>query len=209
LYGTTLYVKEQPSDFMPEGEIKSGLLALFAKYERAKTAERMRLGKIHRVRQGRPTSGFTPLGYAYYPDTRESFTHWAIVPEEAAIVHRIFEMCLDGMGIWAIARALTRERIPTKMDRSLTHRHEKQSAVGVWIPSSVSKILHDRNYVGSLQWGKTEAIETAPDRRHKPRNPRRPKTTKRARSEDQWIEIPIPQIIPSADIGRPSCFRRY
>ena len=134
LDGVTLYVKDRPSDLTPEGQIKSGLLALFAKYERVKTAERMRLGKLHRARQGKPMSGFRPLGYRYCSDTPAAPAHWELVEEEAALIRRIFDICLSVMGIWAIARQLTRERVPTKMDQSISYRREKSRAVGVRAP---------------------------------------------------------------------------
>jgi site-specific DNA recombinase len=126
-------------------------MSLFAQYERHKTAQHMAAGKRYRAKQGKPKAGFVPLGYAYHADAPGVPAHWSIVEEESAIVRRIYEICLSGIGIWPIARQLTRERIPTKMDSSLTHRREKLSAVGASAPSSVSKILYNCNYVAIFQ----------------------------------------------------------
>src|ERR671933_1067720 len=52
-HGTTLRALNDRGDETPEGELTDGILDQLAKYERAKTAERTRRGKLQRAREGR------------------------------------------------------------------------------------------------------------------------------------------------------------
>jgi DNA invertase Pin-like site-specific DNA recombinase len=49
-------------DESPEGELTDGILDQLAKFERAKTAERTRRGKLRKAREGKVVG--TPLGTA-------------------------------------------------------------------------------------------------------------------------------------------------
>jgi site-specific DNA recombinase len=53
-------------DDSPEGELTDGILDQLAKYERAKTAERARRGRLRKVREGKIIATHTPAyGFAY------------------------------------------------------------------------------------------------------------------------------------------------
>src|SRR3954470_3248577 len=52
-YGTKMRALNDRGDDTPEGELTDGILDQLAKYERAKTAERTRRGKLRRVREGK------------------------------------------------------------------------------------------------------------------------------------------------------------
>lgn len=58
--------------------------------------------------------------------------------ERAAIVRRVFDMCIRGHGLVAISQALNREGIPAFRD-------------GTWCPSSVSDMLGNRAVLGEYQ----------------------------------------------------------
>jgi site-specific DNA recombinase len=96
-------------------------------------------------------------------------------------VRRIFQMALEGMSEWAIAGQLTREHIPTCRDRR--GAGSKRRGVGVWIPSTVHRILRYEGYTGRWYFGKY----------------RRVSRTQRARCDrSEWIEVTIPAIIDDA-----------
>src|ERR687887_362364 len=98
-----------------------------AEYERAKTGERTMRGRIGRVKAGHPHGGHAPLGYRYVSEPHAG--HWEIEPEEAALVRRIFALCLSGMSTRAIARQLTRERVPTRLVRQQAGADERRAAL--------------------------------------------------------------------------------
>jgi site-specific DNA recombinase len=59
-YGTKIRALHDRGDESPEGELTDGILEQLAKFERAKTAERTRRGRLRKARQGkslRPAPG--------------------------------------------------------------------------------------------------------------------------------------------------------
>ena len=52
-HGTTIRALNDRGDDSPEGELSNGILDQIGKYERAKTAERTRRGKLRRAREGK------------------------------------------------------------------------------------------------------------------------------------------------------------
>ena len=52
-HGTKMLALNDREDDSPEGELTDGILDQLAKYERAKTAERSRRGKLRKVREGK------------------------------------------------------------------------------------------------------------------------------------------------------------
>ena len=129
------------------------------------------------------------LGYRYEGTRRKG--RYVLVEEEAAIVRRIFHLyVVEQLGVRAIARLLTLERIPTYSDRRRPDAPTRRHAPGVWNRASILKILHNRTYIGTRLYGVTKrvpkaALGTAKDRRTKT-------------AADQWITIDVPQIIPPA-----------
>src|SRR5215212_8605735 len=61
-YGTKIRGLNDRGDDTPEGELTDSILDQLAKFERAKTAERSRRGKLRKAREGKIICGHTP-GY--------------------------------------------------------------------------------------------------------------------------------------------------
>ncbi len=59
-------------------------------------------------KSGKPISNIPPYGFMKDPSGKP---HWIVDPEAAAVVKRIFDMAMDGMGIYHIAGALAAEKI--------------------------------------------------------------------------------------------------
>src|ERR671938_1770464 len=59
-YGTKIRALNDRGDESPEGQLTDGILDQLAKYERAKTAERTRRGKLQKARQGKIVAGRLP-----------------------------------------------------------------------------------------------------------------------------------------------------
>ncbi len=198
-YNVHLYVGDRLIESTPEGEMTEGMLDLYSKYEITKIRERMRRGRLGKVKAGNPLLGSVPLGYKYIPKTNERHGYLVADPDEVALVNRIFELYGAGRSIRDIVRQLTLQQIPTKFDRLAPNsaRHKKTPA-GTWHRSSVQKILRNTAYIGQLQWGKRERTEPDATRRRKPVNLRQPKSSTKKRDPVNWITIPIPAIV---DLG--------
>jgi len=100
-HGTTLRALNDRGDDSPEWELTDGILDQLAKFERAKTAERTRRGRMRKAQEGKVVgTGTAPYGFYYADD------HYHIEPERMPYVHKIFEMIADGHSIYAVAQHL-------------------------------------------------------------------------------------------------------
>jgi len=95
-------------------------------------------------------------------------------------VRRMFAMCLQGLSTREIARQLTLERVPTKLDREPRQGRRRELGPGCWSPPMVHHMLSYEGYIGRAYWGKRQTIS---------------QTRRRTRPHDEWIALTIPAII--------------
>jgi site-specific DNA recombinase len=105
-----LLIISHPLEQGPEGWRFFQMRGALAEYERAKTQERTKCGMLGRAKVGNPWGGQAPLGYAAIREARRAW--WEIDEEAAALVRRIFAMCLSGMSTYGITEQLSRARVP-------------------------------------------------------------------------------------------------
>jgi site-specific DNA recombinase len=179
--GVTLLIVSHPMEQGPEGWLFFQMRGALAEYERAKILERTRRGLIGRAKSGHPHGGQVPLGYDYLPEPHGG--RWEIDVDEASVVRRIFSLCLEGLPVRAIARMLTDERVPTRLDRHHKSGGSKSQGVGVWSASSIHQVLTNQAYTGTAHFNQRKRVS---------------KTTKRQRPEDEWIAFTVPPIIDQA-----------
>ena len=118
-----------------DGELMLSILASFAQ-EESRSASENQLWRVRKnFEEGIPWHGLM-LGYKLENGRYE------IVPEEAAVVRRIFNDYLSGMGYQAIAKQLNEESIPSSWGT-------------MWIDSAVQKLLCNYAYTGNLLLQKT------------------------------------------------------
>ena len=129
--GIGVYFEEQKLDTLSgDGEIMLTILAPFAQEESRSVSENCKWRIRKKFEQGIPT-GFGMYGY----EVRNG--SFAIKPEEAAVVRRIFRMYLDGMGSVKIMKRLTEEGVPAPLG-------------GLWNASVVMEMLKNEKYAGVL-----------------------------------------------------------
>src|ERR671932_641062 len=88
-HGCKLHALNDRGDDSPEGELTDGILDQLAKFERAKTAERSRRGKLRKAREGKLIANSTPNYGFRFNASRDGYE----VDEDAMrIVRRIFHM---------------------------------------------------------------------------------------------------------------------
>jgi len=99
---------------------------------------------------GKRTTNGIIYGYLKDPDDK---TKWLIDPEAAAVVLRIFQMSVSGMGPFQIARTLTQEKIETP------GYYQQKIGIGTgktktykrpcrWAGTTISNILEKPEYMG-------------------------------------------------------------
>jgi site-specific DNA recombinase len=176
--GVKLLIVSHPMEQGPEGWLFFQMRGALAEYERAKIIERTRRGHVGRIRAGHPGGGNVPLGYQYISEPHGG--RWEIDEHEAALVKRIFSLCLAGQSTRRIARTLTAERVPTPSDRHPERGHRKALPYGVWNYSSLRAILTYRGYTGMALWGKRGRMSGK---------------TRQARQSSECITFAVPSII--------------
>jgi site-specific DNA recombinase len=110
-HGTKIRAMNDRGDDTPEGELTNGVLDQLAKFERAKTAERSRRGKLRKAREGKVIALHTPNYGFRYNATRDGYE----VDEEAMrVVRRIFSLVgSERRTLYGVKRVLEREGVPT------------------------------------------------------------------------------------------------
>src|SRR5215204_2230056 len=88
-YGCKIRALNDRGDDSPEGELTNGILDQLAKFERAKTAERTRRGRLRKVREGKVIAGSTPNFAFKFNATRDGYE---VDEDTMLIVRRIFHM---------------------------------------------------------------------------------------------------------------------
>lgn len=99
-------------------------------------------------RNGKFMGGIAPYGYERNLPYDK---HELIINEEqAAIVERIYDLFINGMGVKKIANLLTDENIPIPSIQKNLNRGVKSSVYGVWQETTISDILTNPTYKGDL-----------------------------------------------------------
>jgi len=171
-------------------KILYGVQGLFAEYERAKIAERFRLGKVRKANEGHIIVSEAPYGYTFIlkkgkrGDVDFHQGYYEINERESQIVKSIFSWVdEDGLRLRGIVRRLQElEILPRKSKR------------GVWNTSTLSTLLRNRTYIGEGHYGASYAtVPINPTKKETYKKIK--KTSRRMRPESEWIKIPTPKIL--------------
>jgi site-specific DNA recombinase len=116
----------------PARELLRQILGGIAQYERRIIAARLMSGRKRKKSQGGFMGGWLPFGYRV--EGRRQRASVVVVPEQAAIVQRIFDEYEAGRSMRQIARGLRRDGVKTGRG-------------GSWQAETVGKILRNTAYV--------------------------------------------------------------
>src|SRR5215211_3589302 len=109
VHGTMIKSLNDRGDDSPEGQLTDGILDQLAKFERAKTAERTRRGKLQKARQGKIIAGPRPNFGFKYNANRDNYV---VDDEQMQVIKRIFrEVGVEGWTMYAVKRSLDREGV--------------------------------------------------------------------------------------------------
>lgn len=171
-------------------KILYGVQGLFAEYERAKIAERFRLGKVRKANEGHIITTEAPYGYTFilkkgkHGDADFHQGYYEINESEAEVVKNIFSwVANDGLRLRGIVKKLQELGIPPR-----------KSKRGVWNTSTLSTLLKNKTYIGEGHYGASYAV--VPEKPIKIGGYKKnKKTSRKMRPEEEWIKIPTPKII--------------
>lgn len=167
-----------------------GVRGLFAAYEKAKIAERFRIGKVNRVKNNNILTTVAPYGYTYILNKGKRGNadyvagHYEINEREAEIVRKIFSwVAKDKLTLRAVVRKL--QELGIKPRKSLR---------GTWTTGRLSILLRHEAYIGTAYWGASYA--TVPlHRTNKDVYRKVEKSSRRMRPKKEWYPITVPVIL--------------
>ena len=101
---------------------------------------------------GKPMTSLPIYGYVKCPNDKHK---WVIDPEAAAIVRRIFQMSLNGMGLYQICTVLHEEKVPNpghyhSLKGIGRHKNSPVKDPYVWHIITVERMLKKREYCGDI-----------------------------------------------------------
>lgn len=122
------------------------LLLSIAQKESEKMSQRIQFGKHCRAKNGRYNGSTPPYGY-------ERIDKCRLVPANDLskyIVQKIFQMYIEGNGLYKIAKELNEKAYPTPSQVA-----GKSNYSNIWHQSTLRKILSNSIYVGDMEQNKT------------------------------------------------------
>ncbi|HEX9272031.1 MAG TPA: recombinase family protein [Candidatus Binatia bacterium] len=139
----TLFVT-MPPVLNDEDRLMFGVRGVFAQYERVKIAERFRIGKVRKAKDGNVVASEAPYGYTLMTrkgrrgDPEFCDTHYVINEAEARVVRMIFE--------WVGNEGLTLRKVVKRLHEMGVE--PRKSKKGVWNTSTLSTLVRNRTYIG-------------------------------------------------------------
>lgn len=180
-HGVGVVFVNRPIGETMEDKLLFNVQSVFSEYEKAKILDRLRRGKLFKIRSG-SILGNTPVyGYNYIKDEKSRRGWYEINEKEAETVKLIFSIYLSDncSGLGGVRKELYKRNIKTR------------GGSNNWSQSMVARIISNETYTGITHWGKFKSVEG--DSNH---GYRRLKNTKRVkRAKEDWLPIEVPQII--------------
>jgi len=167
----------------PQAKLLLDIQGVFAEYERVVISERMRRGKLHRLKNGETAPPRAPYGYRYQkaPEGRKSW--WEIVEDEALIVKQMFRWYTQqSVNINWIARQLNQQGVPSPDGKR-------------WYQGTVRRLLRHSAYRGTAYYNRRRSDHSSVGqaRRQGYGRLRLPRLIPRPAKE--WIGVSVPPIV--------------
>ncbi len=192
-------------DGSPEGELTDGILDQLAKFERAKTAERTRRGRMRKAKEGKVLAAHAPRYGFLINEARDGYE---VDEERMAVVRRIFRMVAEGTPLRRVKETLEREGVPTPKgakawDRSFfrtcvlddVYKPHSYEEVAALVSAEVARRLDPEGLYGVWWFNRrggtitqvSEPSPSSPSGKHY-----RKKYAWRDKPREEWIPVPIP-----------------
>jgi site-specific DNA recombinase len=175
------------SDFgdNPQAQLLLGVQGLFAEYERAMIKERLRLGRLHKIKTGQMKHNTPPYGYRYRPVSEISGGQWCIDEREAEVVRLIFDW-YTGSEPWPIAAIIS------KLNQESVHALRRANR---WHFSLVHSILTQTAYVGRAYYNRKRILPDTLGTARQTGRGKRKAAQFELRPEEEWIELAVPALV--------------
>ena len=189
-HGCRVEFLERPMSRDPHDQLLLQIRGAVAEYERTLIAERMRRGRLNRLRAGQLLPWVrVPFGYQVDPQRPRNPAGLQRDPYAAALVEQLFAWYLEeGATLLSLATRLKTAGIP-----SPTGKPE-------WSRATLRGILQNRAYVGTMFGHTTRAVVTR--RRRSPLQPVGSGQAHVGRPEEEWLPITVPALVSQDTFAR-------
>jgi site-specific DNA recombinase len=181
--GVRVVFCDRPLTDDPHEQLVTQIRGAVAEYERTLIADRMRRGRLARLRSGQllPWTR-APYGYRLHPERPRDPAAVQPDPAAAAVVQELFAAyAAGGVTLHGLAAQLTTRRVPTPTGKP------------IWRPTTIRGLLTNPAYKGEAASGR---LRTAPARRRKSALERIGKgMSTRAHPPEEWITVPVPALV--------------
>ena len=145
----------------------AGIKNWFNEFYARDTSRKIRAVQKAKGERGVPLTVNVPYGYVKDPENPK---HWLVDLEAAAVVKRIFSMCMEGRGPTQIANQLWEDKVLTPTAYKLSHGRSTNAPAPEdpyrWDKRAVSLILERREYTGCTVNFKTYTNSIWDKKRH-------------------------------------------
>ena len=203
-HGTKIRALNDRGDDSPEGELTDGILDQLAKFERAKTSERTRRGKLQKARSGKIVGGH-PVNYGFKMNT--ATYAYEVDEPKMAVVRRIFRMIgEEGLANTAVAKILNKEGEPGPAGGRWNPKavrwfvlddvykpHSPEEVAELVSPEVAARLDRGRHYgiwwFNRERWRRTKVSEPSPTGEGRVY---RSRVVSVPRPREEWIAVPVP-----------------
>lgn len=180
-----VFINQPDAKDDPQGQLFLGIQGLFSEYERAMITERLRRGKLYRIRQGQLLHPNPPYGYRYIPVSEANGGRWLINEAEAGVVRHIYE-CYTGSAALTITQIVDRLRKRGAVAPSRGKR---------WTYSTVQAILKQPAYTGQTHYNRTITRHEVVGQPRKWGRGYRQTPIHAPRPTEEWIPMSVPVVL--------------
>jgi site-specific DNA recombinase len=181
--GVRVVFCDRPLSDDPHEQLVTQIRGAVAEYERTLIADRMRRGRLARLRSGQllPWTR-APYGYRLHPERPRDPAAVQVDPVAAVVVQELFAAyAAGGVTLHALAAGLTARRVPTPTGKP------------IWRASTVRQLLTNPAYKGQAASGR---LRTTPARRRKSALEAVGRgISTRVHPPEEWITVPVPALV--------------
>jgi site-specific DNA recombinase len=170
----------------PQAKLLVNIQGAFAEYERVLLQERMRRGRLYRLRHGHSVPVQAPYGYRFQPARGGQPSVWEVVPAEATVVQQVFAWYQEGGGsLEELAQQLNAQGTPSPAGKR-------------WSASTLGRLLRQPAYQGTAYYNRHQADYRGVGQRRRQGQGvlRCPRYT--PRPVEEWVESSVPPLVETA-----------
>jgi site-specific DNA recombinase len=179
-----VFVNQPPVEDNPQGQLLLGIQGLFSEYERAVITDRLRRGKLYRVRHGELVNPVPPYGYRYIPVSEPNGGRWEEHPIEREVVRYIYAAYTEkGLKIGQIVDDLNEDSL------------KMPPRGGRWGYSTVQAILKQPAYTGQTHYNRTRVCHERIGKPKKHGRGVKRTAVHEPRPREEWIPMKVPPLL--------------